>query len=140
MTAGTGAALMITPSTRSATPLTVDPSQCCSPVSNAATGPIGTVSAPYTRSPNCSSQSPVQVVPAGGGVDGGEAPVLVADVATLRDYRGRKVFPDAALSLSGGSVGLTRGDALAEAATEYQADIAGDGHGNCYGDCDCDCD
>lgn len=29
-------------------------------------------------------------------------------------------------------------DALAEAATEYQADIASDGHGNCDGDCECD--
>jgi hypothetical protein len=29
-------------------------------------------------------------------------------------------------------------DARAEAATEYQADIASDGHGNCDGDCECD--
>jgi hypothetical protein len=117
---------MITPSTRSATPLTVEPSRCCNPVSNAATGPIWTGSAPYTRSPNCSSQSPVQVVPTGGGVDDAETPVLVADVAMRRDYKARKGFSRSRFVV-----------VLTEAATEYQADIASDGHGNCDGDCEC---
>lgn len=31
-------------------------------------------------------------------------------------------------------------DARAEAATEYQADIASNGHGDCDGDCDGDCE
>ncbi len=55
------------PSTRTATPLTVDPLRCCTPVSSAATSPTATGWAPYTRAWNCASHSPTHAAPAGGG-------------------------------------------------------------------------